>query len=868
MIRKTTVYFTFLFVLSNAGRSVFSQEQVIHTPLEGDIEHVVSTLQAETGFTFSYSPDLIDTKREVKVNPGTLSQILNSLFPEDDFTLSYRKNKIIITPNHSQVPPEFTISGYLRDLETGEALVGATLILSDPVTKDHITGTSTNAYGFYSIRSSAVSVKAEFSYLGYSSQQILLNLAQDTTINISLQSRQQNLQEIIVVENSEEIIDDLLKSSTIGKSHLHIKELQSLPPFMGEVDPIKSVQMLPGVQNQGEGSTNFYVRGGAADQNLILLDEAPVYNPSHLMGFFSVFNQDALRSIDFYKGSFPAKYGGRLSSVMEVHMKEGNIHNWSVSGGLGTAAARLTIEGPLVRDRSSMLISARRTYGDLFLKLSSDEYTRQTSLYFYDLNTKINYKINHRNRIYLSGYFGRDLNKIRSLQYAIDWGNATGTLRWNHIFGKNLFSNLSLVASNYDYLIDIPQSSSPFDWKARIRDLSLKYDFSHYVKPGLRLDFGLQSTHHHIRPGESDLRPEEGVPSAESLEHGLYITADHQLSSQIALNYGIRVSAFQLLGGNPVYRYDDLGQITSTEIYSKGEIYKTYLGIEPRITSRYSLTDQWSLKFGYGRNYQYLNMLSNLSLGFNVFDIWIPSSLHVKPQRSDQLSLGIFHQGQTSNYALSIEGYYKWLERQIDFRDHSSLILNPHLEGELLIGKGRAYGIEFMVRKQRGKLKGWLGYTWSRSFLDINSVNGGKEYPTSYDQPNVVNFSASYRLHRRWSLSANFVYSTGRPITLPVESFWYDGHIVPIYGTKNSQRLPDYHRLDLSANLYRKKVNPKNDSYWTFSFYNVYDRHNAATAFVSAELEDIDLVKNANQSVYHKLYIFGIIPSVTYNFKF
>lgn len=842
--------------------TAFSQEDRIPAVSMMPLPEALGLLSRKTGVTFSYSDDQLDLNRKVDFREGTLSEILASIFPYPDFRLDYRQGKVIIRKSL-----EITVSGYIRDAGNEEILPGATIVAVDHLRADttRMTGTTANEYGFFSLTVPMETRLFEVSYLGFSPQPIRISGVRDTLININLSRNDQNLTQVIVAQKRfQDAPGSHINSTNLGKVQLNIDELKSLPAFLGEIDLVKSIQLIPGVKNIGEGSTNLYVRGGAADQNLMLLDEAPVYNPSHLMGFFSVFNQDALHSVDFYKGNFPSKYGGRLSSVMDIRMREGNLREWQIAGGIGTTSARVTVEGPLVPEKSSLIISARRTYADFFLKLSADEYTRQTSLYFYDLNAKFNYRISDKDRIYFSGYFGRDLNKIRSLQYSIDWGNTTGTFRWNHVFGDKLFSNLSLIASNYDYLIDLPQVDLPFAWRARISDYALKYDLSHYLHPAMELQYGVHSTFHHFRPGESPNRQEESVVRSNALENAFYINNRHQISRRLLVEYGLRTSFFHLMGPATVDPEDQMSQ----KYHPAGSIYKTYWGLEPRLNARFLFSENFSLKAGYSRNNQYLNLLSNLSLGFNVFDIWIPSSLKVKPQQSDQYSLGLFFDSKNHTLNYSLEGYYKKMRGQIAFRDHSRLILNKNIEDELLTGTGQTYGLEAMVRKSHGRLKGWLGYTYSRSKLEIPGINGGNSFSSAQDQPHQFNFSASYQVNRRWSLSANFIYATGRPVTLPLESYWYDNRIVEVYGDRNAHRLPDYHRLDLSANLYRKKEKGKNQSYWTFSVYNIYDRHNAATAFVSRELQDLGVVANGNKSGYHKLYILGIIPSITYNFKF
>ena len=859
-----------LFVLST---SVTAQESILPPSFDRSarsVDTILVDLEAAMSIVFSYSSERVDVLRRTSIarNITTLGECLDALFPAEQYIVQYSGDRVRIVPA-AGINGDVTISGHVSDRSTGESLIGATIAAHDSESGT-LRGTVSNAYGFYSITLPSVRQVLECTYLGYQPTRIAVPGKRDTVLNFQLAPQGHRLEEVVVTE--EQFRDPAfhhVHSTQMGKTQFSINQLKRMPAMFAEVDLIKSVQLLPGVSTLGEGSSNFHVRGGAADQNLILLDEAPVYNPSHLMGFYSVFNQDAIHSLDFYKGNFPAKYGGRLSSVLDVRMKEGNSEDLNISGGIGTTSARLTVEGPLSQGKSSFMLSGRRTYADLFLKLAKDTYTRQTAIYFYDLNAKFNVRLNEKNRIYLSGYFGRDLNKIRSLQYQIDWGNITGTFRWNHIFNKKLFSNLSLIGSNYDYLIDLPQVDQPFDWSASIRDYALKYDFNYYASPSMEVQFGVQSTFHRFKPGYARDDDATAVPEVHALESAAYISNVHAINDKISVDYGLRFSLFQLIGPGSVLAFDDQGNRIGASTIGAGEIYKTYSALEPRVQARYRLSDHTSLKAGYARNVQYLNQLSNLSLGFNVFDVWIPASTNIQPQRAHQFAAGVYWDTKERSLQFSIEGFYKLLEEQIGFRDHSQLIMNPDIEGQLLAGDGRAYGIEFSAQKTAGRLNGWFGYTWSRTTLTIPGINEGKRFPASYDQPHSVSLAVSYRLNERWEFSSNFVYNTGKPITLPTATYWYDGRIVPVYGSRNGSRLPDYHRMDISANLYRKpKAGMKNNSYWTFSIYNVYNRQNAATAFVSAELADIDVITNPDKSDYYKLYLFGIFPSVAYHFNF
>ncbi|MCB0490271.1 MAG: TonB-dependent receptor plug domain-containing protein, partial [Cyclobacteriaceae bacterium] len=517
-----------------------------------------------------------------------------------------------------------------------------------------------------------------YSYIGYESQVYNQELTNSIKKDIALLATSTQLDEIVIQATTEDPLHHIY-SPDIGVSSLDISEIVKMPALLGEVDVIKSIQTLPGVKIAGEGSTNFFVRGGSADQNLILLDEAPVYNASHLMGFLSVFNPDAINQVQFYRSGMPARYGGRLSSLLDVRMKEGNKKQFQASGGVGLTASRLTLEGPIEKETRSFIVSARRTYADLFLKFSSDEFTRKSSIYFYDLNAKLNWRLSDKDKVYLSGYFGRDLNKFLTLQYVIDWGNATGTLRWNHLFNDRMFSNTTLLYSNYDYAFDLSNEGDQFNWNSQIQDYSLKSDFTYYLNPKNQISFGLSSTLHQFNPGYKKGFENQGVPNIKAFEHGIYVGNEQSLSERLSLEYGLRYSMYQLIGPSTSLSFDANYQLTS-EAKQSG-VYKTYGGLEPRIMARYLVTPTSSVKVSYNRNRQYMQLLSNLSLGLNVFDIWFPSTAHTKPQTSDLYSLGFFKDVNSNTYELSAEAYYKSMTRQVDYKNHAQLIMNRYLEG-------------------------------------------------------------------------------------------------------------------------------------------------------------------------------------------
>ncbi len=831
---------------------------------------LLNDIRQVTGIEFSYNPNFIRAKEnvELKKTTGTLGEFLDIILDDLPISLKVRNKKVLILKKQAE-KGQAIIKGVIQEASSGETLIGATIRLQSLEDDTQSYGVISNLYGFYSLTIPSGRYRFIISYIGYQTESREIELDGQLSFDFDLVPSSTQLEEV-VVESSSYLLepDHNYRSSDLGKNTIDIAAVRKMPALFGEVDPIKSIQLLPGVNISGEGSTNFYVRGGNADHNLIQLDEATVYNASHMMGFLSVFNPDALNYMQFYRGHIPAQFGGRLSSLLDIRMKDGDDSNYHLAGGIGITSSRLTAEGPIVKEKSSFILSARRTYLDQFLRFSNDEFTRETRIYFYDLNAKLSYRLNDKNRIYLSGYFGRDLNKILALQYVIDWGNATGTFRWNHLFNDRLFSNTTLLYSKYDYLIDLSDENSAFNWRSKVEDITFKEDLDFYVNPKHLMKIGLQTTLHQFVPGQSDEDPSSGVPNKKSLESAVYFSSDLEISDRLRLNSGLRYSLYQLFGSTTLYSYDNDFNITDEVQTSGNGVYKTYQGFEPRFSVRYLLGSENSLKFSYNRNRQYIQLLSNLSLGLNVFDIWYPSTNQIKPQISDQLSVGYFKNFRKNMYELSTEVYYKRLQNQVDYVDHSTLIMNRELEASLRTGMGYAYGFEMSLRKN-GRLNGWISYNYSRAKRKIEGINNFQEYPALFDQPHTVSVVGNYSLSTRWEFSANWNFTSGRPVTLPEETFRYDGYIVPIYGTKNSGRLPDYHRLDVSFTLYPKeKPGRKNQSSWNFSLYNVYSRKNAASVFVTSELADIDLVKNKDRSAFHKLSFFGIIPSVTYNFKF
>ncbi len=751
------------------------------------------------------------------------------------------------------------VSGHIRDAGNGETLIGATLFI-----KESGVGTVSNEYGFYSISLPPGNYTLTCSYIGYEDTDKQLDLTQSHVIDFDMRQESEEISEVTV---SAEKKNKNITRVEMGVEKLQPKVIKSIPAMMGEVDLIKAIQLLPGVQSTSEGGSGFSVRGGTPDQNLILLDEATVYNASHLMGFFSVFNNDAINDLKLYKGDVPAQYGGRLSSLLDVRMKDGNSKKFSGTGGIGLISSRLTLEGPIKEDQTTFLFSGRRTYLDMFLPLSSDEEVKDSKLYFYDMNVKLSHHFNDNNRLYVSGYLGRDV--MKSPDFRMGFGNKTFTVRWNHIFNQKLFMNLTSVWSRYDYELgtsdDQPES---WLWESDLEDVGMKADFTYFINPEHSLQFGLQSFYHGFNPGsargigEQTVFSEYTIERNHSLEHAGYLSHQLKVGDKLVVKYGVRASLFQNVGEATVYHFNEEYQVTDSTVYAAGDVYKNYFGLEPRFGVNYILTDDVSVKFNYNRSRQNIQQASNSTAG-SPLDVWFPASPNIKPQVADQFALGFFKNFKEGVYQASVEAYYKDMKNTIDFADHAELLLNKHMEGEVRVGSAKAYGVEFLLKKTEGRLTGWVGYTLSRAERKIPGINDGKTYVAPYDKPHDISTVLNYELSKRVSISANWVYASGQPVTLPVQRYEVNGSIVPYYSERNGARYDPYHRLDMSVTIQGKnKHHRKWSGEWVVSAYNIYNRKN--TWVLNFKQDDV----NPQETYAEKTYLFPLIPSVSYNFKF
>ena len=766
----------------------------------------------------------------------------------------------------------YTISGYITDVESGETLIGATALV-----KEIGNGAVSNEYGFYSISVPKGAYTLEFSYIGFGNIIKSVSLSANNKLDVEMSEMKNELAEVVVTAREE---DGNVREVSMSVNKLDITTIKSMPTLLGEVEIIRSLQLLPGVNSVGEGATGFNVRGGSIDQNLILLDEAPVYNSSHLFGFFSVFNPDAVKDVKLYKGGIPSRYGGRLSSILDVRMKEGNKKKLNINGGVGFIFSRLSVEAPIIKDKSSLIVAARRSYIDVLAKPFLSESLDGSQLNFYDLTLKTNYDINDKNRLFISGYFGRD-NFGFGDQAGFNWGNKTGTIRWNHLFSERLFSNLTFYFSDYDYQIKFGNDSqNKFDWNASIQNIGVKPEFSFFLKPGNLLKFGGQSILYTFDPGNA-VGVSEGeerdfsLPQKYAMENAVYVENEIDITTTIKANYGLRLSSFTYLGKGTAYEYADgipgeRRYATSATGYDDWESIKTYYNFEPRLSLQMQLSSNNSIKGSYNRTTQYIHLVSNTTAATPV-DVWTPSTNNIRPSTADQVAFGYFQNLNDNTYELSAEVYYKTMNNLVDYIDGADLLLNQFIEGDLIEGEGRAYGIELMAKKTKGKFNGWLSYTLARTERQTPGINGGEWYASRFDQLHNLSLTGFYEINDRWTTSANFAFNTGSPTTFPTTRYTIQGFVVPHNANeeRNNVRLPNYHRLDLSITRKGKiKEGKRWTGDWVFSVYNVYNRKNAFSIFFAQEDGRIPIGSSVNTDAYRLSVIGSFIPSVSYNFKF
>jgi CarboxypepD_reg-like domain/TonB-dependent Receptor Plug Domain len=767
----------------------------------------------------------------------------------------------------------FTFSGYVKDQNNGEELIGATLFISKMKF-----GVVSNPYGFFSITLPEGDYIVKISYLGFQTIEYPLSLSQNISKNFELISESKLTEEVVI---SSERLDENITDIGMSRVKMDIEQVKKLPALFGEVDIIKNVQMMPGVISAGEGTAAYFVRGGGADQNLILMDEAPIYDPSHLFGLFSVFNPDVVKSSELYKGGIPAKFGGRLSSILDVRTKDGNIKRFSVKGGIGLLASRVLIEGPIKKDKISFLLAGRRSYLDLFFPLIPNV-NPNNRVYYYDFNGKLNFKLDNNNRVFISSYLGRDVFKFGE-QFQFDWGNRTISIRWNHLFSKKLFLNTTLIGSIFDYGLELFDEIQGFRWDSNIQESSLKLDFSYFPNPKIGLEFGYQGSYRNILPAKlkpnapNSIFKETELQRQRALDHAFYASVDHKISSKLKLQYGLRLSVFQTVGVYDDFIYEDpednisepASNILDTIHYGQFETIKVFAFLEPRFSARYLLNEFHSIKFSYNRMVQNVHLVSNGTLPL-PFNTWTISGTYLKPQVADQIALGYFRNFDQNQYEFSVEGYLKEIQNVTDYADNAELFFNEHLANEFRQGRVTSYGLEFFVIKKRGRITGSGSYTLSKTEQTIPDVNNGIAYRANYDRRHNLNLQAVFALNKRWTFGSTFTYTTGRPITLGTGYYPIaPNHIPPLVTGRNGYLLKPYHRLDISS-TYTPKSNERHR--WqhslVFSIYNVYSRYNPFTVFIRpVQDSNGDIVPGAGLEAV-QITLFGILPSVTYNFEF
>ena len=771
---------------------------------------------------------------------------------------------------------KFTINGSIKDASNGEALIGATVFIQEIKS-----GVTSNEYGFYSITLPQSTYTMRVSYIGFQeiSKTIVLNKNIQESIELAPESEQ--LQEVVVQGELDQANAQNIEMST---NKLEMKTILKIPTLFGEADVVRSLLLLPGVSTVGEGASGFNVRGGSVGQNLILLDEAPVYNSSHLFGFFSVFNPDAVKDTKLYKGAIPSRYGGRLASILDVRMKEGNSKKFVTTGGVGSVFSRLAVEGPLIKDKASFIVAVRRSYIDVLARPFVPFLSNGGALNFYDLTAKANYNVDRKNRLYLSAYFGRDNFKFDKTQ-GFNWGNATSSLRWNHLFNERLFSNLTLVYSKYDYALQFGKDeSNQFSWNSTISNFIVKPQFTYFINSKNELSFGGDATYYTFEPANAvgvtnGKAVDISLDKKYNLETALYIGNSQKLNEAFSIDYGLRFSYFQYLGPGTAYFYNDTipgyrKSVSGSKKYASGETIATYNNFEPRASFKVQANPRTAVKGSYNRMAQYLHLISNTTAS-NPLDVWNPSSNNIKPQLADQFTLGYFKDvGETRQYEFSVEGYLKFTQNQIDYINGADLLINKYLEGDLLSGQGRAYGIETYFQKKTGRLTGWVSYTLGKSELKVNGINQNQWYNTRYNQTHNLKIAAFYDINKRWSAAANFVFLSGTPTTFPTSRYVEQGILIPYNAnnTRNNVLLPSYHRLDISFTLQGKRLKGgkerKNTDYWVFSIYNLYGRRNPFSIYFSQGDQRIPAGQPLQSQATQLSIIGSVVPSISYNFKF
>ncbi len=882
---RTLALFTLLHLITSYACAQDLTKKITVIVNDQSIGEVLKMISRQGNIDFSYSPQVIPAGKIVSIEARhkTIRQVLDELLRKNGIDYFVVENQVILRPMNPDLVTEpvvvhkrersFTLSGFLREKSSGEALIGATVHLQGTTT-----GTYTNGYGFYSLTIPEAKYRVSFAYLGYKDQVEEVELKANTVLDADLEESSIETKEVEIVAAG---AGSDLRNNQLSEFSFSQKTLAKLPGFAGNLDVIRALQAVPGIQTFGDGSSLYYVRGGNSDQNLMLIDEVPVYNPSHLFGFFSAFSPDAINDVQVYKGDFPAKYGGRLSSVIDIKAKEGNLKRFGVSGNIGPYATNISVEGPILKNRASFFISGR--VSTLNWINSIIQVVPDVEFQFFDINAKVNFRIDDNNRLFFTFYAGKDdfsrITEASFRTYGISWNNLAGTLRWNHLFSNRLFSNTTVNYSRYNYDLFISSQQDDY-WNSQISNLTFKTDLTWYLNPGNTLRGGVEVTSHFSNPGNVTLVSEEArqqapaVAKYHSVEYDVYLGNEQSFGNKFSLRYGIRLPVWQNIGPTSVYYFNVNHQVSDTMNVMNLESYTAFLSPEVRMNIRYEMSANAAFRCSYSRMTQFMQLLSNSTSPFTSLEVWAPAGPNIKPQIADQVALGYFMKFSKPLLNFSAEIYYKYYQDHLDYKDHANLLYNPFIEGELRFGKAWSYGLELMLRKSEGRLTGWIGYTFSRSFVQTPEVNKGQTYPASWDRPNDFCVNLAYTDRKRWAFTVNWFYLTGGAITTPTGFYYINGTSVPLYGTKNNDRLPDYHRLDLAVTYTFSKPANRYQHSLTATIYNAYGRLNPFSVNFNKTMNaDGEFVVPANVQGNSTLYstslsVAGVIPSINYLFRF
>jgi len=851
---------------------------------DGKLETVLKEISKKGNINFSYNPRKLPVSARVslKAENQTIRKVLDDLLTPLKIGYFVSENQVVLKPDDSRknqntelnkASRKYTLSGYVRDEANGEVLIGVNIY-----DKNTYTGTTSNAFGFYSLTLPEGDYQLICSLIGYATETQPLLLTKNEKINFSLAETSIKMEGVEIISGSDVSGID---PASAGEVRLSSSTLKQMAGFAGNIDVIKSLQSIPGISAFGDGSSFFYVRGGNNDQNLMLIDDAPIFNPAHLFGFFSALAPDAIKDVKAYKGDFPASYGGRLSSIIDVRARDGNLNRLGFSGNLGIFTSDITVEGPLAKEKSSFILSARRS--NLNWLNDNELNGRSFTINFYDLNAKLNIKINGKNRLFLTGFTGKDdFSRFTSASvntFGLSWDNTTATIRWNHLFTNKLFVNTTVLFSEYNYYLYISREQDDY-WTSSIRNKTLKSDFTWYPNPSNTLKYGIEISNYYSNPGNVHFSDEETqrnaplIPEYNSLGVSLYLSNDQIIKEKLSLKYGLRLSSGRNLGPASVYFFDGNHNVFDTIQVNDGKYFSPYFNLEPRINLAYAASRVSSFSIGYSRSAQYLQMLSNSTSPFTSLEVWAPSGPNIKPQKADQFTLGFLTKPGKKVFNLSIEAFYKLFHNQIDYKDHANMLFNPLIEGELRFGTARSYGVELLLKKSEGKFSGWIGYSYSKSLKTIEGVNNGDEFPAYYDHPHSLFANLVLKAGKRWDIAANWFYMTGSAFTSPTGFMQYNGYVVPIYGTKNNDRYPDYHRLDISVSFRLNQPESRFRHNLVLSVYNAYGRNNPFSISANKIMNDVgDFVVPADldgsyEIIPTKISVAGIIPSINYTFKF